>query len=493
MRSAPLNQPQPPPRPGNARLAKVALASLLSLSAVLSLGLAPAAADPGQAGHINFVRDATSAFDGYTSGATTTQQQWIRDHYWRMVGYAPYFNQALSWAPPTDFYRDLYAIYTDSPLVQQHPDWILHDGAGNKLYIPWACNGTSCTQYAADFGNPAFRQYWIDRAKADLANGYQGVFIDDVNMLMRVGDGAGTFTRPLDPRTGQPMSDQDWRRYMAEFTEQIRTQLPGVQIVHNALWTADQNDPYVQREIDSADMVNLERGFNDSGLTGGTGTYGYETYLSHIDWLHSRGKSVLLGPYLSNASQRQYEIASYFLISEGSDAISSDYQADPDNWWGGWQTDLGAAQGPRYSWNGLLRRDFAGGFVLVNEPGATTTTVSLGATYTDINGNSVSSVTLGARQGAVLVGAGVSSQLGSTKITGVVKPGHHARVVLLIQHRQSGRWVRERRVKVPTDHRGKFRKRIRRLPAGRYRVRAHSVGRRHARAVLRHHRRFMIR
>ena len=48
---------------------------------------------------------------------------------------------------------------------------------------------------------------------------------------------------PIDPRTGQAMTEADWRRYMAEFTEQIRAALPGKEIVHNAIWFAGHDDP----------------------------------------------------------------------------------------------------------------------------------------------------------------------------------------------------------------------------------------------------------
>ena len=50
---------------------------------------------------------------------------------------------------------------------------------------------------------------------------------------------------------------------MAEFTEAIRAALPSVTITHNALWWANQSDSYVKREIDSANVIELERGFND--------------------------------------------------------------------------------------------------------------------------------------------------------------------------------------------------------------------------------------
>jgi hypothetical protein len=53
-------------------------------------------------------------------------------------------------------------------------------------------------------------------------------------------------------------------------------------------------------------------------------------------------------------------------------------------------------------WNGVWRRDFTRGFVLLNEPGATTKTLGLGGSYRNTAGTVVSGVTLGASRGAVL-------------------------------------------------------------------------------------------
>src|SRR5262249_10913940 len=60
------------------------------------------------------------------------------------------------------------------------------------------------------------------------------------------------------------------------------------------------------------------------------------------------------------------------------------------------------ANGARYQWNGVLRRDFTNGIVLLNEPGASTKTLSLGGSFRNSSGAIVSSVTLGPGAGAVL-------------------------------------------------------------------------------------------
>ncbi len=93
------------------------------------------------AGNVRFIRQATSSLDPYTSSTTTTQQQWFQTHFYRMTVYSPYFDDKLSWYPNAGFYKDLYAIYVNDALATQHPEWILKDANGNKLYIPWGCSG----------------------------------------------------------------------------------------------------------------------------------------------------------------------------------------------------------------------------------------------------------------------------------------------------------------------------------------------------------------
>jgi hypothetical protein len=283
---------------------------------------------------------------------------------------------------------------------------VLRDAGGQRLYIPCACSGGSCTQYAADIANPAFRPWWIDRAKATMAKGYAGLYIDDVNMEMMVGNGEGDLVAPVDRATGRPMTETDWRRYVTQFVEEIQRQMPGVPITHNSgQWWGSHGDPYYQREVRAASTIELERGFSQDGLDSGTGKFGFRTYLKHVDWIHSMGASFVVQPYDLDPALAEFELASYFLVSEGDDAIATDYRTDPDNWWQGWETDLGAASGPRYAWQGVIRRDFENGFVLVNPPEASTQTVDLGASYRRLDGGSASSVTLGETRGAVLLGS----------------------------------------------------------------------------------------
>jgi Hypothetical glycosyl hydrolase family 15 len=392
---------------------RVAIAILLA-SICTAAYAAPSLAASTSAGSVRFVKRTSSEFNVFTESPSLAQQQWMQTHFWRMEVFSPYFDSRTSWYPNGWVYRDLYSIYNPSSLAQEHPEWIAKDAAGNRLYIPWGCSNGSCPQYAANIASASYRKWWIEGAKSWLAKGYKGLWVDDVNMDPRVGNSSGAEVMPMDPATGKTMTTEAWRAYIAQFTEEIRSALPNAEIVHNSIWYAggyaangtpirDQN-PNVQREIKSADYINIERGVGDSGLTGGSGPWSLNSLLGFIDRVHADGKGVILDGFAADSVGREYSLASYFLISSGQDAVGQ-MSATPSAWWSGYETQLGAPQGNRYSWNGLLRRDFEGGTVLVNPPGAHTITVTLPHSYKNTSGTVVSSVTLGPASGAVLSGS----------------------------------------------------------------------------------------
>src|SRR4029077_6125517 len=104
----------------------------------------------------------------------------------------------------------------------------------------------------------------------------------------------------------------------------------------------------------------------------------------------------------NDTTPAEYSLAGDSLTNDGRDYVSSTLGTLQSNWWNGYSSDLGDATSGRYQWNGVWRRDFTRGFVLLNEPGAATTTLALGGSYKNRAGTFVSSVTLGAARGAVL-------------------------------------------------------------------------------------------
>ncbi len=383
-------------------------AAAATLLITLALAASGSIADSRQEGSVRFFVNAKSDFDRWTKRPGAAQQAWMRDHYDRMLAYSPYFDSRLAWFPNAWVYKDSYALRSNWQIFMDHPQWVLRDADGEALYIPFACAGGSCPQHAADFGNPDFRQWWIDDLRKEMDQGYIGVYVDDVNLDWRISNGRGEHVKPIDPRTGKEMTLSDWRRYFAEFMEQIRAAFPDAEIVHNVIWYATPaDDPFIARQIASADYINLERGATDDGIRGGSGKYGFETFLGFIDGVHARGRKVILDDDDSDTLvERDYELASYLLVNNGDDLIGADgdrRRMSPDNFWEGYEIDLGSAAGPRFSVGGLLRRDFECGIALLNQPDMPTRTITIGDGFNSLAGRPVRSVALEARTAAILI------------------------------------------------------------------------------------------
>ena len=136
---------------------------------------------------------------------------------------------------------------------------------------------------------------------------------------------------------------------MAEFMEQIRREIPGAEIVHNSLWFDGDGDPYIRRQHDAADLIEIERGINDSGLRGGEGgVSAAHAVQARSTACTPRARASCSTPRRRRHAERLYGLAGYFLISDGRDAMGNYQAGTPDDWWAGYDTDLGEALGARY-------------------------------------------------------------------------------------------------------------------------------------------------
>jgi len=336
------------------------------------------------------------------ANVSATQREWVKSHFWEMQGDPPWFNFLLSWVPPAVTYFDLWAIHTGVALATEHPEWIMKDQNGNQLYLNYNCNGTACSQWAGDFSNPAFVQYQINWLGTLLDYGYTGVWLDDVNLFIDTSNASGTIVLPIDFTTGQVMTLTAWKKHMADFTVLTRQAFPNVQMIHNVQWYAGTRpagtDPYVQEEILAADYINLERGVNDADLVAGDSEWGMNAKLAFVDVVHSLGRKVTIEEW---GFDGDLGLAGYFLISSGLDAFSNT-EVTPTNWDSGYDVVLGSPLGARYMWNGVIRRDFSDGLVLLNAFQGPTVTLPLPSTYTTTTGAEITSITLAGGTATVL-------------------------------------------------------------------------------------------
>ena len=380
------------------------------------------------AGALNFYMKHQGWMDNYTTDPPATPINWtaINANYTSMQVYDAYWSQNGR----GNNYADGF-VYKDAMAIKNYgygfaPDfgaganieqWILRDAAaGNYLYVDFDCVGPAvpggspaaqltqeydpsvpgrvgCTQFAADIGDPGFRDWWILQLKAWLAaTNYSGVWIDDVNMEFRISDGAGTPVLPWNPRTNAQMTLAEWRGYLADFMEEIRVEIPDKLIAHNSIFYANDGaqDVNIDRAIVASNYFNLERGIVDSGLVGDSGDPKFQvrTYFNFIDYVHNLGRAVIQMNYNDAATAAagglDYALAGFLLTNDGTDMLSEGHTADAEQWaapdssqggaWDAarWEIDLGNAIGQRYNWLQFIRRDFDNGSVVLNLPGADT-------------------------------------------------------------------------------------------------------------------------
>ncbi len=269
---------------------------------------------------------------------------------------------SLTYHPGAMRYDDSIAIYTNSSLATQHPEWILKDTNGNKLTF------YSSVQYLADPGNLAYQDFKANEVAAFIAKGYHGCKMDDVNQ------NAVTNPNAVNPRTGRVYTLAEWQKDIADLMTKIRTKCKGInpnfEIAHNALWWSSGVD--VDRCIQQCDLYQLERGFNDSNYTPSkiVQLWGF------VDKLHSMGKGAI---HLSEASGTQaahFNLACALLSSNGRDYVYSEGWR-PEAYDPIYDTNLGAAKGARtQTGTNTWRRDFQSGYVTVDLSARTGTVVA---------------------------------------------------------------------------------------------------------------------
>jgi len=298
--------------------------------------------------------------------------------------------------------KDWGVQYCDT--ATNHPNWFMKVGGSNFEYSGYAYH------WHADVNASGYKERWASNVGDDLSAHpvFDGVLIDNVLTDIRAYTPGSVFP------DGYPTLASGHAAYKA-FMDHVG--IAGAGAIHiignmaNARLHAGLWDSYIANQTGGYDEAWITFGDSGGGVPNNLPVYaqGWNVQMAELDQCVTDGK---LGIW-SAQSQGLYECAIYgyasFLLGTNGTQVFMEANYDADG------VDYRAAR-PMYSWNlgaasgartepqtSLFRRNFASGVVLVNADNTTNRTgVSLGGTYTDEAGSSVTSVNVNARRARIL-------------------------------------------------------------------------------------------
>lgn len=290
------------------------------------------------------------------------------------------------------------AWYAD--VDQNHDEWFLKDSSGER--IGWAQGPGQ--YWFMDVGNPEYQAFWMARVLEFVTDmppdqdGWDGVYIDTVFAARFAG---------LE-RNATYVTDAAYEQAAYDFLARIhdRFQAEGLPILIN-LWPALTVHSYTE-------WATLTEGIKIEHFVS-TWSSGYldpDTWERQVSGLEEIGRAGIIATvypkFRDNSAQaRIYGLASFLLGRQGTHdffyyQFPNDFTFFPPLWFEEWEVPIGHPLGDRYQEQGVWQRDYSNGRVLVN-PTAETYTVVLPAPFATLDGDIVSSVTLGANEAAILL------------------------------------------------------------------------------------------
>jgi hypothetical protein len=278
-----------------------------------------------------------------------------------------------------------------------HPDWFLRDVGGAALTFK-----DYPTSRVMDVGNSAYQRAGLARATREAkVHGFDGVFLDDANASLRWVIAGGSAACVTYPTTAK------WQSAVYSFLANVGPQLRraglmavaniGGSIITPGLWQT-WNGP-----IDGA----MEESFTDGG-TGPDSTENgrWSPKLAHALWSEANGKISLDHAVTRTRAGARYALATMLLVERGDNLFSASIGYRHATWWPEYATasSLGTPIGAyRVLGNGVYRRDFTKGVVLVNPSVRAASRVRLRGTYSGSGLHKVRGVSLRPTSGMVLL------------------------------------------------------------------------------------------
>ena len=172
-----------------------------------------------------------------------------------------------------------------------------------------------------------------------------------------------------DPRTSATMTEANWQRYMADFMVAVRAALPAAEIVHDVLWyKGDTRADIVARARRRRRTSRSRRASTTPSSPRRRDLRAGRRSPAFVERRQAAGQGVILDGHATPPPASPYGLANLLLLDTGPLALGNDLWTAPGRFWTGY--DVNSARRPAaLPWSGVWRRDFAGGIVLVNEPG----------------------------------------------------------------------------------------------------------------------------
>src|SRR5215212_6133351 len=365
----------------------------LLLAATFVVALPCGAQAAGIVGHVRMATFTAATFPDYSQSAT--RHQYVILHAWQQdrmralkaanpsIKVLVYKNLAFSTPSlSSSGYASTGVRFAEADV--DHPDWFLLNTSGQR-FTSWSYNWL----WAMDVGNAGYQQRWADDVLAELrSQGWDGVFIDDVNPTMRYHYTVTDVARyPSDPAYSAAT-----RSALAKIGPQVRA-AGKLAIANIGDWKA-----YYATGVDWLQFLDgaMEEMFLKYGNTTGDGYMpGYwPTQLAEIKETERQGKVFLAITHsdLTDVQAARYGYATMLLGSGGGAqfALAHDYAL-------GQPTAAESADA-----SGVHRRPFERGLVVVN-PTTVSKTVSLGASYSGSGLTNATSAVLPPTSGLILV------------------------------------------------------------------------------------------
>jgi putative glycosyl hydrolase-like family 15 (GHL15) protein len=285
--------------------------------------------------------------------------------------------------------------YTDANA--NHPEWFLTDADGSRLgfqHFPGAL--------VMDVGNPEYQQAGLAKVIAQLnAGGFDGVLLDDANASLRWVIAGGSAACAKYP------TDQLWQSAVYSFLSNVGPALrkAGFLVLANiggSTVTPGRTWQTWNGPLDGA----MEESFTNGGAGRDSIRNGeWLPKLKHAVWSEAHEKISLDHARTRTRRGARYGVATMLLAANGNNSFYASAHYATEIWWPEYTTakSLGRPLGEyRILRNGVYRRDFAHGVVLVNPHAHPASRVRLGGRYSGSGRHNVTSIKLRATSGVVL-------------------------------------------------------------------------------------------